>query len=199
MQSTVGSALEKLATHFPELWEDLTGEALGKTAKDEKGEMQGDEIEKKLETTTPGGGSAKVERRQQKRKRRSKSKGKMKRFLNKATKRKGALRRFYGVKEGESIPIKKMVEDRRRLMRKENKTEKEVKLLRRIVLALNMRQFQKGKEEGEEKGKGGDKKASQTLDPTLRRIEGRCLRTAREEPERRAEMLSVMLKMEAFC
>jgi hypothetical protein len=56
---------------------------------------------------------------------------------------KGALRKHFGVKEGEKIPASKVNAEIAKLKAKEKKTEAETKLLRRLVFAKNAKKAKK--------------------------------------------------------
>jgi len=62
-------------------------------------------------------------------------------WISDAVEDEGSLRKHYGVPEGETIPVAKMREDQKRLRDKEDKTEAETRLLRRINLALRLRKM----------------------------------------------------------
>jgi hypothetical protein len=58
--------------------------------------------------------------------------------VSKAIKKPGSLRRHFGLKEGEKIPVGKATEEYKRLQGKESLTKKELSLLRKLSLFLNV-------------------------------------------------------------
>jgi len=169
MGSIFLSALEKLASSYPQLWEELSGEAVVKTARETPA------MKERIPKLKPIRGKGR----------------KGKKFIHKAIRKPGALRRYYGVKKGETIPVKKLLQDQKKLRAKENKSPAETKLLRRINLALTLRRLPR-------RGGGRGKKASVGLRNGLRGFELGCIKIAHEQPERASEMLLLMSKMASF-
>jgi len=69
----------------------------------------------------------------------------MAKWIQGAIEREGRLRKHFGVKEGETIPVSKIDAEIARLKAKEDKTDEEVSLLRALLLAKRMRGFAKRK------------------------------------------------------
>lgn len=103
---------------------------------------------------------------------------KAKKWIQKAIKEEGALRKHFGIGEGETIPTGKLKSEQKKLQDKADKSDAETKLLRRINLALTLR----SKEVPPPKGK---KKA---MGETRRRL----IRLAHEKPELRVLILPLL-------
>lgn len=60
-------------------------------------------------------------------------------FIQSAVEHPGALREFFGVKDGETIPVSSLRAEQQRLRAKESRTAAESTRLKRINLALTLR------------------------------------------------------------
>jgi hypothetical protein len=62
-----------------------------------------------------------------------------KKWIQKAVKHPGALRKHFGVGKDETIPTKKLKAEQKKLRAKEKRTEAESRLLKQINMALTLR------------------------------------------------------------
>lgn len=68
---------------------------------------------------------------------------KNKKWIQGAIEREGALREYFGVKEGQNIPEGRLNALIDRLQNKEDKSDKETRLLRQALLAKKLKGFHK--------------------------------------------------------